>query len=112
MVAVVSGELYRDMNIKIEKGIKKHAPSQLSLLQFSTVGKYDFHNFLRSRKLPYEVWTVGFTGSGYQFRHQHLAHGTLNKDFANFRFSAESLAVSSAQRRNAYILYEESSPVY
>lgn len=40
------------------------------------------------------------------------AHGTLNKDFANFRFSAESLAVSSAQRRNAYILYEESSPVY
>lgn len=38
------------------------------------------------------------------------AHETLNQDFANFRFSAESLAVSSAQRRN--ILYEESSPVH
>lgn len=40
------------------------------------------------------------------------AHGTLNQDFANFRFLAESLAVSSAQRRNAYILYEESFPVH
>lgn len=38
------------------------------------------------------------------------AHGTLNQDFANFRFLAESLAVSSAQRRN--ILYEESFPVH
>lgn len=74
MVAVVSGDLYRDMNMEIGKGVPLH--SSLSLLQFSTVGKYDFHNFLRSRKLPYEVWTVGFTGSGYQFRHQHL--GTWN----------------------------------
>lgn len=40
------------------------------------------------------------------------AHGTLNQDFADFRFSAESLAVSSAQRRNKYNLYEESPPVH
>lgn len=55
---------------------------------------------------------MGFNGSGHQFRHQNLGTWNTQPRLCRFKFSAESLAVSSAQRRNKYDLYEESSPVH
>lgn len=56
--------------------------------------------FLRSRKLPYEIWTVGSTISGHQIEQPtSLPMEQSTKTFKeNFRFSAEYLALYYVQK--------------
>lgn len=72
--------------------------------------------FLRSRKLPYEIWTVGSTISGHQIEQPtSLPMEQSTKTFKeNFRFSAEYLALYYVQKEKQihYIWRKFSSACY